>query len=231
MFIVDFTIVAKLCLTAFLGLIIGIEREIRRKPVGLKTSLVISIVSCLLTIVSMETPYLVDPNENINITMDPLRLAAQIVSGIGFLGAGVILRKENETISGLTTAALIWGAAGIGIAVGANFYFEAIIGVIFLLLSVEVIPVMMKCFGPSVLQSKEINIKLFIRDNKNMDSVLAELNALQLTILHTHITDIDENTHCLKLLVSTHYKNKITTIYSQLLAHPNIKSIEIESRI
>lgn len=231
MFVVDFTIIVKLCLTAILGLIIGIEREIRRKPVGLKTSLVISIVSCLLTIVSMETSYLVAASENANITMDPLRLAAQIVSGIGFLGAGVILRKENETISGLTTAALIWGAAGVGITVGANFYFEAIVGVAFLILSVEVIPVLMKYFGPSILQRKEINIKLFICDNKNIDSILCELKTLQLTILHTHITDIDENTHCLKLLISTHYKNRITTIYSQLLAHPNIKSIEIESRI
>lgn len=57
-------------------------------------------------------------SDNVKITMDPLRLAAQIVSGIGFLGAGVILRRGNDSISGLTTAAMIWGAAGIGIAVG-----------------------------------------------------------------------------------------------------------------
>jgi len=231
MFVIDVAIICKLCLTTILGLVIGIEREIRRKPVGLKTSLVISLVSCLLTIVSIETSYQVAASENANITMDPLRLAAQIVSGIGFLGAGVILRKGNETISGLTTAALIWGAAGVGIAVGAGFYFEAIIGVAFLLVSVEVIPILMKYFGPNIFRKKEINIKLFIRDNKNIDSVLLQLKELQLHILHTHITDIDENTHCLQLLVSTHYKNRITHIYSQLLAHPNIKSIEIESRI
>ena len=70
--------------------------------------------------------------------MDPLRLAAQIVSGIGFLGAGVILRRGNDSISGLTTAALIWGAAGVGIAVlGAGYYIEALAGVVLLIVSVE----------------------------------------------------------------------------------------------
>jgi putative Mg2+ transporter-C (MgtC) family protein len=120
--------ILKLGISAVLGLIIGLERELKRKPVGLKTSLVMSIVSCILTIVSIESAYLFEKASNI--TMDPLRLAAQIVSGIGFLGAGVILRRENDSISGLTTAALIWGAAGIGITVGAGFYTEAVIAVI-----------------------------------------------------------------------------------------------------
>lgn len=80
----DFHILVKLVISAVLGLIIGLERELKRKPVGLKTSLVISIVSCLLTIVSSESAYVFPANHDVNITMDPLRLAAQIVSGIGF---------------------------------------------------------------------------------------------------------------------------------------------------
>lgn len=118
----ELQILIKLGISALLGLIIGLEREMKRKPVGLKTSLVISIVSCLLTIVSMESAYKFPGSEDVNITMDPLRLAAQIVSGVGFIGAGVILRRDNNSISGLTTAAIIWGAAGIGIAVGAGFF-------------------------------------------------------------------------------------------------------------
>ncbi len=111
----------KLVIAATLSLVIGIERELKKKPVGLKTSLVIATFSCLLTIISIETAYSTPPaREDINITMDPLRLAAQIVSGIGFLGAGVILRRGNDSITGLTTAAMIWGAAGIGIAVGGG---------------------------------------------------------------------------------------------------------------
>ena len=101
---------------------------------GLKTSLVIATFSCLLTIISIETAYSTPAREDINITMDPLRLAAQIVSGIGFLGAGVILRRGNDSITGLTTAAMIWGAAGIGIAVGAGFYMDATLAVVIIVL-------------------------------------------------------------------------------------------------
>ena len=88
--------------------------------------------------------------------MDSLRLAAQIVSGIGFLGAGVILRRGNDTISGLTTAALIWGAAGIGIAVGAGYYVEAIIGVALLIISVEIIPFFFGLIGPKQLRQRKL---------------------------------------------------------------------------
>lgn len=80
--------------------------------------------------------------------MDPLRLAAQIVSGIGFLGAGVILRKGNDSITGLTTAAMIWGAAGIGIAVGAGFYIEAFATVVIVVIGIELIAPFLLKIGP-----------------------------------------------------------------------------------
>ena len=93
-------IIFKLTIAALLSLIIGIERELKKKPVGLKTSIVIATFSCLLTYISIESAYKAHSNEGINITMDPLRLAAQIVSGIGFLGAGVILRRGNDRLQG-----------------------------------------------------------------------------------------------------------------------------------
>src|SRR3954469_10237519 len=148
---VDIQILIKLGVSAIFGLIIGLERELKRKPVGLKTSLVISVVSCLLTIVSIQSAYMFPATDDVKITMDPLRLAAQIVSGIGFLGAGVILRRGNDSISGLTTAAMIWGAAGIGIAVGAGFYLEAFAGVVLLIISVEIIPLLVGLIGPKQL--------------------------------------------------------------------------------
>src|SRR5699024_11744513 len=76
-------IFVKLIISALFGLIIGIERELKKKPLGLKTSLVISIISCLITIVSIESAYVFLSNDVTEIRMDPLRLAAQIVSGIG----------------------------------------------------------------------------------------------------------------------------------------------------
>src|SRR5690625_6212983 len=84
----------RLLLAAILGLTIGLERELKRKSLGLKTILVISIVSCLLTIVSIQSAYIFPASLFTEIRMDPLRLAAQSVSGVGFLGAGVIDRKS-----------------------------------------------------------------------------------------------------------------------------------------
>lgn len=104
-------------------MIIGSELE--HKPLGIKTCTVIAVVSCLMTIVSIKAAYTFPLNDRL--IMDPMRLAAQIVSGIGFLGAGVIIRRSNDVIGGLTTAAIIWGAAGLGIATGAGFYIEAIV--------------------------------------------------------------------------------------------------------
>src|SRR5690625_2529150 len=121
---VNLEMIVRLIIAGILGLMLGLERELKRKSLGLKTILVISIVSCLLTIVSIQSAYLLPGSSFLEIRMDPLRLAAQIISGVGFLGAGVILRRGDDSISGLTTAAIVWGAAGIGVAVGAGFYIE-----------------------------------------------------------------------------------------------------------
>ncbi len=80
-----------------------------------------------------------------------MRLAAQIVSGVGFIGAGVILRRSNEVISGLTSAALIWSSSALGIAIGAGFYAEAAVGVILLIAAVNVVPILIKSIGPETL--------------------------------------------------------------------------------
>src|SRR5690625_759961 len=136
---VEWEMLIRLIIAAILGLLIGLERELKRKLLGLKSILVISIVSCLLTIVSIQSAYLLPGSDLLDIRMDPLRLAAQIISGVGFLGAGVILRRGDDTISGLTTAAIVWGSAGIGVAVGAGFYIEATIGVSLLLISVKLV--------------------------------------------------------------------------------------------
>ena len=107
-------------MAAVLGIIIGLERELKQKPLGLKTCVVISVISCLITIVSIESADLYS-KMNSNIRTIGLRLTAQVISGIGFLGTGVILRRRNNVISGLTTAAIIWGASGVGVQLAQDF--------------------------------------------------------------------------------------------------------------
>ncbi|WP_407691396.1 MgtC/SapB family protein [Robertmurraya mangrovi] len=225
----DMDILMKLGVSAILGLVIGLERELKRKPVGLKTSLVISIVSCLLTIVSIESAYLFPGDEDVNITMDPLRLAAQIVSGIGFLGAGVILRRGNDSISGLTTAALIWGAAGIGIAVGAGFYIEAITGVILLIISVEIIPIIVSLIGPRQLREKEIRLQLKIKNKKDISEVMHALKKEKIIIRNIRIKDLEDGEHFVQLLITVNYKRKTTDVYYSASSIEGVYSVEIES--
>ncbi|TFE03750.1 MgtC/SapB family protein [Jeotgalibacillus salarius] len=220
----------KLGITAILGLIIGIERELKKKPVGLKTSLVISIASCLLTIVSIESAYTFSGDEEVNITMDPLRLAAQIVSGIGFLGAGVILHKGNDTISGLTTAAIIWGAAGVGIAVGAGFYVEATMGVILIIVSVELLPFILKWTGPSHFRQKEIYIKILLSKPEYGKKLLEDLKADGVVIERVRLKDTKEKFHLVELNASIPIKQSVMELYSSLSVMKDVEGVEIESR-
>src|SRR5207245_9331247 len=114
-----------------LGLLIGAEREFRGHPAGLRTMALISAGSCMFTGLGLIPDF--------GKTVDPTRIAAQIVTGVGFLGAGSILR-QGELVRGLTTAASIWVAASLGVAVGFRYYggavFVAVLVVLVLLVLV-----------------------------------------------------------------------------------------------
>ncbi|WP_144513957.1 MgtC/SapB family protein [Bacillus sp. FJAT-22090] len=226
-------IMFKLTIAALLSLIIGIERELKKKPVGLKTSIVIATFSCLLTYISIESAYKAHPNEGINITMDPLRLAAQIVSGIGFLGAGVILRRGNDSITGLTTAAMIWGAGGIGIAVGAGFYFEAALSVCIVLIGIEIIPPLLARIGPKRLRSKELSLIVLVSNTDNITKVYDFLQASGLYIESIRIKDItlDNNTikHEMDMRLSIVTKKNTVEFYHILKKQEFIETVEVES--
>ncbi|MBS4208572.1 MgtC/SapB family protein [Bacillus sp. FJAT-50079] len=228
--LLDVDLLLKLGISALLGLIIGVERELKRKPLGLKTSLVISIISCLLTIVSIESAYIFPGNDLIRIQMDPLRLAAQIVSGIGFLGAGVILRRGNDHISGLTTAAMIWGAAGIGITVGAGFFIEAAAGVVLLIISVEFIPFALTKIGPKKLLKRDLILKIIVNEQESLDFVLQKLKEEKIIITHTRIKDLKERTaYLLELKARASIKRSITNIYYTISNIDDVHEIEIIS--
>ncbi len=122
-------IVFRLLISAIMGGLIGIEREANNRPAGLRTHVLVTIGSTLIMLISIDGFDFLGPDR----MGDPARLAAQVVSGIGFLGAGTIMRTGNS-ISGLTTAASLWVCAGIGLGVGAGYYLGSIItGVIVLL--------------------------------------------------------------------------------------------------
>lgn len=117
-----YEIIFKLTLACILGGLIGLERESLNRPAGLRTYTLVCVGSTLAMIVSLDMYYQYYQTVN----ADPGRIAAQVVSGIGFLGAGTIMR-EGATVRGLTTAAGLWVVACIGLSVGAGLYIPAIV--------------------------------------------------------------------------------------------------------
>ncbi|MEX0683898.1 MAG: MgtC/SapB family protein [Dehalococcoidia bacterium] len=120
-------IVSRLVIAGVLGGFIGLERELRGYPAGIRTIALVAIGSCLFTDISGL------------FNGDDGRVASQIVTGIGFLGAGVILR-EGYTVRGITTAATIWSAAAIGMATGLSLYIVAVLGAGFIFAVLEARP-------------------------------------------------------------------------------------------
>jgi putative Mg2+ transporter-C (MgtC) family protein len=129
-------VLVRLSVAAALGGAIGLERELREHQAGLRTHLLVSVGSAVFTIVSAYGFNDFLTHGGTLVRTDPTRIAAQIVTGIGFLGAGAILR-QGLSIRGLTTAASLWLVAGIGMASGAGYYSAAVIATAGALLTLE----------------------------------------------------------------------------------------------
>lgn len=132
----------KLLISSALGGIVGFEREIHDKPAGLRTHILVSLSSTLFTILSLSS-YFGDPAV---IARDPARVAAGILTGMGFLGAGVIISAGGH-VKGITTAASLWMTAAIGMAVGVGEYGLATFAVLISLLVLTVLVKVEKHFG------------------------------------------------------------------------------------
>ena len=139
---VDFML--RLLVAGILGAIIGLDREYRAKEAGYRTHFLVSLGSALIMIVS-QYGFQEIIKEN-SVTLDPSRVAAQVVSGIGFIGAGTII-LQKQIVRGLTTAAGIWATAGIGLAVGAGMYTIGIATTVLTLIGLELLSYIFKSVG------------------------------------------------------------------------------------
>lgn len=127
-------IALRLALAMLIGALIGVEREFSHRPAGLRTHMLVALGACAVMITSQMLFCQYRPYGS---TADPGRLSAQVIAGVGFLGAGTILR-EGVIVKGLTTAASIWTVACLGIAVGAGYYAVAFLALGFILITLTV---------------------------------------------------------------------------------------------
>ena len=144
-------LISRVTVAAFLGAILGIERSRSGQSAGVRTNLMISIASCLFTFLGAEA-FLVEGSV---IPRDPARVAAQIVSGVGFLGAGTLLQTKNK-IRGLTTAATIWLVAAIGMAAGIGFYGGAIFVTIFAVVALTLLAPVSDYLGSEAAELRKL---------------------------------------------------------------------------
>ncbi|MCY8498409.1 MgtC/SapB family protein [Bacillus atrophaeus] len=221
-------ILVKLGIATLIGMIIGLERELKNKPLGLKTCIVIAVSSCMLTIVSINAAYHFP--KFYRVMMDPLRLPAQIISGVGFIGAGVILRKSNDVISGLTTSAMIWGAAGLGLATGAGFYKEAFVSLLFILISVEILPWLIRKIGPDRLQEKDIRVRMSLSDKEKMTEILKQMKGKNIRIHSVRIDDLHEKEFPIMEVKIRVHKNRYTTdVYYDIKAIDGVVGVKCDT--
>lgn len=129
--ITDYELALRLLLACIFGGIVGYERERNDSPAGFRTHILVCLGAALIMVLSMY-----GFNDFTSVNKDPARLAAQVVSGIGFLGAGTILR-DKTSIRGLTTAASLWVVSAIGLAAGAGFYFSSFLATLLVFLTLE----------------------------------------------------------------------------------------------
>nr|WGD73475.1 MgtC/SapB family protein [Bacillus subtilis] len=225
---IDPDILLKLGIATLIGMVIGLERELKNKPLGLKTCIVIAVSSCMLTIVSINAAYHFP--KYYRIMMDPLRLPAQIISGVGFIGAGVILRKSNDVISGLTTSTMIWGAAGLGLATGAGFYKEAFASLLFILISVEFLPWVVRKISTDRLQEKDIRIRMSLSDKDKMTEILKEMKRRDIKAHSVRIDDLGEKDFPIMEVKVRVHKNRYTTdVYYDIKAIEGVVGVKCDT--
>ena len=164
--ILEITIIIRVLSSVLLGFAIGLEREMTNKYAGLRTNILVCLGACVFTIISIYGfPEVSVTGDELG-TRDTARVAAQVVTGIGFIGGGTVLR-HGATVFGLTTAATLWISASIGMACGAGMYGLAIIGTIFsIIVLVSVRMLEMNVLPSSTKLMKRLKINLCVQTTK-----------------------------------------------------------------
>lgn len=154
----DLMIAGRLLLALLLGGLVGWEREYHNKQAGFKTHVLVAVSSCLIMLISIYG--FAELDDHPNVRFDPARLAAQAISGIGFLAGGAILVRPDLIVSGLTTAATLWMVMAIGLGVGTGFYFASILATLMVLFTTMALPRIEARLMPNNSRQKLLRIRM-----------------------------------------------------------------------
>ena len=214
-----YAILFRSLLAVVCGALIGFERERSSKNAGIKTHALITLGATLTIIVSKYAFF--DVVKYSHIVLDPSRIAAQVVSGVGFIGAGTIILR-HDIVDGLTTATGLWVSAIIGLAIGAGLYQVAIIGTIIILVIYEILK-------PNINSKINRRVVLFVETQESLEEIqnykdfLLKNNFKKVDFM---VIKIVKNTIYYSLTVGIHDEDQVRFLYHSLMNNPQVISIE-----
>lgn len=217
------SVLARLLLAALLGSIIGIEREAKNRAAGFRTHIIVSVGACLIMLIGIDAIGEVSSDQ----ARDTARLAGQVVSGIGFLGAGTILQKKNG-VSGLTTAATLWLSAAIGLATGIGYYEGAIIATVICLITLVSLQRVSDLINKRTTKSY---IMVFDTDNFDQDYFRDFTSKEGVEIRRLNILDEDMDDKSMVEARLSFYKNyNIGRFFKKLKADFDLESVKLSKQ-
>ncbi len=213
----------RLACAMLVGLVIGTEREYTHRPAGMRTHILVALGAC---VVSITGELIFQHYSVLGSSADPARLSAQVITGVGFLGAGTILR-EGPTVKGLTTAASVWAVACLGIAAGFGYYALAVFGMVFIFVTLTIFEwlqsVLLKPLHRSsdkyILETTDISAALTVINDKAAAERVMIRNMLAQSIEGGHKVTFSAD------FGSGHLKNRRQRFFDAIISAPETKSL------
>ena len=206
-----YTMMLRVALAMLMGGIVGFEREKKRRPAGFRTYMLVALGAAMTVMLSQYLDFMLNHEwlataERVGIKTDVSRFGAQVVNGVGFLGAGTIIVTGRQEVKGLTTAAGLWASACMGLATGAGFYECVIVGIALIVLSMKLLP-----FVEEAMLSYSRNMTIYVEMDsfENLGSIVNRIKAESIQIYDVEI-EKDKREHMARfsVLVSMHLPNR-----------------------
>ena len=215
-----FTVALRMCLAVLCGGIIGAEREFKRRPAGFRTHILICLGAAMTTMTSQYMAIV------LGYFTDLARLGAQVIAGVGFIGAGTIIVTKRQRVKGLTTAAGLWCAAIIGLALGGGFYEGGILATTLIMLAELVFA---KWEYQFLNNAPEVNLYIEYQGNDTLEQVLKVIRECEVKLLNLEITrkaTSEEKTTCAIFALHLNKKFSLNYIMEQLSTINGILLVE-----
>ena len=215
--------VFRLFVAGVLGALVGLDREYRAKEAGYRTHFLVSLGSALIMIISQHG--FDGVLHEVGVGLDPSRVASQVVTGIGFIGAGTII-LHKQTVRGLTTAAGIWATSGIGLTIGAGMYVLGISATVLTLIGLEVLSLLFKKVG-----MKSLSVEFSTNNKDTIDSVAKSFNSKDFHIVSYQMnekTDSGLTTYYVSMVVKSKKSNDEGVLLSHLQEYKDITIYRVE---